>query len=62
MGMPWLLRKQYRCPRCGASYVHDRAHHHDLFLCPLRPLTSAQELQRLLLDGRRYEPAPERGR
>ena len=29
----WLQTKLYDCPRCDASYVHDRAYHHALFLC-----------------------------
>ena len=31
----WL--QQYRCPRCGSQYTHDRAYAHDCFSCPERP-------------------------
>jgi transcription initiation factor IIE alpha subunit len=32
----WKQTKLYTCPKCGASYVHDRAYAHQLFQCPKR--------------------------
>jgi transcription initiation factor IIE alpha subunit len=32
----WLQKKLYACPKCGASYVHDKAYRHSLFECPKR--------------------------
>lgn len=32
----WLQTRQFKCPRCEAKYVHDRAYLHDVFLCPNR--------------------------
>jgi hypothetical protein len=36
MGKPWLQRKQYVCPGCGISYLHDAAHRHACHECPER--------------------------
>lgn len=30
----WLQTRQYTCQRCGARYLHDRAHHHASYVCP----------------------------
>ena len=35
----WLQSKQYVCPKCLTRYLHDQAHHHACFECPMRPLT-----------------------
>lgn len=48
--------RQYRCPACHATYLHDDAYAHHAFSCQLRPLTNAQRLQRFLMTGRTYEP------
>jgi len=32
----WLQAKLYECPRCRATYLHDKAYHHDLFQCVRR--------------------------
>lgn len=29
----WLQKKLFACPKCGASYLHDKAYQHALFLC-----------------------------
>ncbi|CAI4032393.1 hypothetical protein DNFV4_02823 [Nitrospira tepida] len=42
---PWLQRKTYRCPACGATYLHDRAHAHGAYDCPARP-TGRQDSNR----------------
>jgi predicted amidophosphoribosyltransferase len=34
----WSQTKQYTCPRCGASYLHDLRHQHHCFECPFRPM------------------------
>lgn len=49
----WLQTKAYRCPRCGASYLHDKSYEHHGFLCPFRP--SAVK-ERLLVLGKTYTP------
>ena len=30
----WLQTRQYVCPACQATYLHDQAYHHALFQCP----------------------------
>jgi transcription initiation factor IIE alpha subunit len=35
----WLQTKQYPCPACRERYLHDKAYHHALFLCPARCMT-----------------------
>jgi hypothetical protein len=32
----WLQTKLYGCQKCPASYRHDEAYMHSLFLCPNR--------------------------
>ena len=32
----WRQTKLYVCRKCPASYVHDRAYMHEVFLCPNR--------------------------
>ena len=32
----WLQKKRYACPRCGATYLHDKGYMHAVFLCPKR--------------------------
>ena len=32
----WVQSKRYRYPKCRATYLHDRAYHHQLFQCPKR--------------------------
>lgn len=34
----WLQTKLFACTACGAQYVHDKAHHHAVFMCPNRPM------------------------
>jgi len=54
MANRWLQTKQYRCPRCGAIYLHDKAHPHAVFECPSRqPKTKRQ-----VFIGKTYEPKP----
>ncbi len=48
--------KLYRCVACGQTYLHDDAHNHAVFSCPLRPLTNGQRLQQFLKSGKVYEP------
>ena len=36
----WLQTRLYECPRCEASYLHDKAYVHDLFVCPNRVQTA----------------------
>lgn len=33
---PWLQTRTYTCLRCGATYLHDRAHHHASYVCLAR--------------------------
>lgn len=33
----WLQTRRYFCHRCGAVYVHDQAHAHAVYVCPMRP-------------------------
>lgn len=42
----WMQRKLYECPACHAKYLHDRAHEHAVYLCPLRhePVARAPHL------------------
>lgn len=37
----WKQSKQFVCPRCGESYIHDRAYKHSLFSCPKRQRAGA---------------------
>lgn len=30
---PWLQRKMYHCPQCGAAYLHDLAYWHAVYKC-----------------------------
>ncbi len=30
----WLQTKIFTCPKCSATYTHDRAYRHSLFACP----------------------------
>jgi hypothetical protein len=39
----WLQKKVYRCPACGAEYVHDKAYFHSLFECPKRKRSASVE-------------------
>lgn len=32
----WLQTKQYECPACGVTYLHDKAYRHASFDCPKR--------------------------
>jgi hypothetical protein len=32
----WLQTRQFTCPKCQATYTHDRAYAHQLFQCPHR--------------------------
>lgn len=48
----WQQTKRYTCPACGASYLHDRAHHHAVFHCPARPTPRP----RSVFVGKTYEP------
>ena len=32
----WLQTRQFKCPKCGEQYVHDKGYQHELFLCPNR--------------------------
>lgn len=41
----WQQTKQYRCPRCGAAYLHDKAYGHQSFLCPFRFWPMLAEVQ-----------------
>ena len=34
----WQQTKTYQCPKCGATYLHDRAYPHDCFRCPARQM------------------------
>ena len=40
-----LQTKLYECPKCGASYVHDRANFHACFLCSMRNQPAAVNLK-----------------
>lgn len=39
----WLQSRVYECTHCEATYVHDRAYHHDLFLCFKRKLAVSKK-------------------
>ena len=36
MSLRWMQTKIYQCPACQATYVHDKAYMHELFVCPNR--------------------------
>jgi hypothetical protein len=48
----WLQTKTYTCPACGARYLHDKAHHHAVFLCPARrkPVPVAKDRSNVLQE------------
>lgn len=54
----WLQSKQYRCPKCLTTYLHDHAHAHHCYECPSRPAAMKQQW---LEQGRVYEPVSGRG-
>lgn len=49
----WRQSKLYRCQVCGAIYLHDKAYHHAVFFCPLRPMP---KVQMTAFIGKTYEP------
>lgn len=32
----WLQTEEYTCPNCGVKYLHDKAHWHAAYRCPMR--------------------------
>ena len=32
----WQQTKTYQCPKCRATYLHDKAYQHDSYSCPWR--------------------------
>lgn len=49
----WFQSRLFRCPSCGAVYLHDKGHHHAVFECPLRPM---MKRRMPVLAGKSYEP------
>lgn len=37
----WWQTRQFLCPRCKATYLHDQAYQHSLFTCPARQVATA---------------------
>ena len=52
MANQWLQTKQYVCPACRTTYLHDRAYRHHGFECPARPVTK----KRMPVPEKVYEP------
>lgn len=48
----WLQRRIYKCPACGAEYLHDRGYRHQLFNCSARRVlaTSTCAIRRHVLN------------
>ena len=36
MNKPWKQMREFNCPLCDATYLHDEAYAHELFRCPAR--------------------------